>query len=269
MNKLSAKEQQLKESKTRKIILLVVIGLIVACMVVAGVLVGKNNKVEAPKGGNAPIGVTPTGGFMVNAEGGVGEVETRKDTDKIRVQLLFDPMCPGCGIVDREIHEDLMQLVKDGEITLQLTPLSFLDDASSDLYSTRASNAIATVGNDSPEHFYPFINAIFKDQPEEGASYVPVTDEDLAKLAEDVGVSSAVAATFKDAKYSDWIEERTLFNIGRKDLFPNDSFSTPAMFVGGTENEDGSVNDALRVDFTSANSIIEAFEKAFEAAKQQ
>lgn len=267
---LAMREQQEKEAKIKKFIQFAVAGLLVVCVVIAGVLIYNNApKVDPVVTSDAekPNGLTPTGSFMVDENGGVADPDTRKETGKIRVQTLFDPMCPGCGIVDRTLNDRLLELVKSGEITLQATPLAFLDDTSSDRYSTRAANAITTVANDSPEQFFAFVAAIFENQPEEGDAYVPVTDEDFAKLAESVGVSPAVTATFKDEKYSDWVSNNTVFNINRKDLFGAQEFSTPVIFIGGSETEDGVVKDALRVDWASESTIEESFENTLKQAK--
>lgn len=266
--------QKLKEAKAKKILFGVVALVIAVCVTLVVVFIVKNaDSFKSDDKGMAnaekPAGITPTGSFVVNGEGGVAPADTRQDDSKIRVQFLFDPMCPGCGIVDREMNERLMELVKNDEITLQMTPLAFLDRASSDNYSSRAGSAIATVADASPEHFYPFINAIFENQPEEGDAYVPVTNEDFAILAEDIGVSSSVSETFKEEKFVGWVKANTVFNTVRKDLFPKDDFSTPVAFIGGSETDEGTVSGAVRVDWTQDRTTEEAFNETLEEVKNK
>lgn len=265
-----AREKQEKEAKLRKYIGLGLVSVVVVCLVIAGVLLVKNRPAATPDQTGAPQYLTSDGSYHVLPS---GAVDTKADEaakpGKVRVELILDPQCPGCGAVSRALDARLVELMKAGEIDLFVKPVTFLDQTSSDKYSSRAANAIVTVANDSPEQFFSFVSLLYTEgvQPGEGPEYKPVTDERLGELAQQVGVAKAVTDKFKNHTYQEWLLKETQRTSMRADLFPNNSFSTPAVFLGGTV-KDGKVSDATRVKFEINKPITESFETALKAAKE-
>ena len=265
-----AREKQAKEAKIRKIIGLALAGVVAVGLVVAGVLVIKNKPSSTPVAAGAPKYLTSDGSFRVLPSGGV---DTKADDSakkgKTRVEMIFDPQCPGCGAVSRALDAHLLDLVKKGEIDLYMKPVAFLDQASSDKYSSRAASAVLTVASEDPKHFFAFASIIYdsKNQPHEGTEYVPVSDEKLGEIARGVGVPKSVTDKFKDNTYQSWVMKETTRTMARSDLFPGGSFSTPAVFVGGTV-KDGKVSDATRVKFDTQTPIVDAFDKVLAENKK-
>lgn len=184
-----------------------------------------------------------TGSFMIRNE---------PNDDAVRVEYFFDPQCPACGVVEGHIGESLDRLVESGEIELHVYPVSFLDESSTDNYSSRAANAIVTVLEKSPEHALAFISRIFEEnfQPNQGQAYMSVTDEDLIDAAVEVGVPEDIAETFKQKHYIDWTLENTEKQINRKDFFKND-FSTPSIFLNANYDHNSVDDDVWTAkDFT-------------------
>lgn len=251
-----------RREKTKNIRVIVFSIVIIVVVVLAGLLFSKiTNDKDTSKSNNNSI--SNSGDYTPKADDhGAFEVPSEnKSSASKRVDFFFDPMCPGCGFVDRKLNSTLQEDVKSGKIDLHLTPVGFLDSSSTDQYSTRASNAFATVATEEPDKMLAFMGALYDNQPSEGINYRSVSDDDLAKLAKSVGVSDNVADSFKDHKYIEWIKKNTTTQTNRKDLFP-DGFSTPAVFVG--IKYDGNTAKAdKKIDFTD-NDVVKAYKNALD-----
>ena len=181
-----------------------------------------------------------------------------------RVDDFFDPLCPGCGAVHRASGDRMKELVKSGDIDLRLSPVSFLDEASTDKYSTRAINSFVTVAENSPEHALEFLSALYRKdfQPQEGTQNYgqkPVTDQALVEAAVGAGVPADVAKTIPEHRYADWIKKTSEKQVKRSDLFPG-GFSTPAIFTGVKYGSDGKAS-GTKIDFKNKD-ILKAFNEA-------
>ena len=181
-----------------------------------------------------------------------------------RVDDFFDPLCPGCGAVHRASGDRMKELVKSGDIDLRLSPVSFLDEASTDKYSTRAINAFVTVAENSPEHALDFLTALYRKdfQPQEGTQNYgqkPVTDQAIVEAAVGAGVPTDVAKTIPEHRYADWIKKTSEKQVKRSDLFPG-GFSTPAIFIGVKYGPDGKAS-GTKIDFKNKD-ILKAFNEA-------
>lgn len=265
------REKQLKKEQVKKI------GFIVLTVIVLFSIVGsiiwftqKSSDSEVSGEQLTPSKVDANGAFHVGAGGAV--LDDNQPTGSTRVDNFFDPMCPGCGIVERGIGDRLVELLNEEEIDLYMTPVAFLDNASTDQYSTRAVNATITVAEESPEHYLAFVNNLYKEgnQPSEGQSYVSVPDSILSERAIEVGVPQEVADKFKEGHYTEWIKTNTQKQLNdRNDLFP-DGFSTPAVFLEleykNKETHEGEVVDFTRVEFDTAE-IQEIFDTNLKNVK--
>jgi len=181
-----------------------------------------------------------------------------------RVDDFFDPLCPGCGAVHRAAGDRMKELVKSGDIDLRLSPVSFLDEASTDKYSTRAINAFVTVAENTPERALEFLSALYRKdfQPQEGTQNYgqkPVTDQALVEAAVGAGVPADVAKTIPEHRYADWIKKTSEKQVKRSDLFPG-GFSTPAIFTDVKYSSDGKAS-GTKIDFKNKD-ILKAFNEA-------
>lgn len=208
---------------------LVIIGLIVwGFIAVRGV--SQNARQQQQLNDRQTVQLTPKN---VGSDGSF-LIRTAKTSDSsTRVDNFFDPMCPGCGIVDRAISKTMTQQVDSGDIALHLRPVSFLDKSSTDQYSTRAINAFITINQYNPRISLDFMSGLYKNgfQPSESTAYKSVSDDEFVKLAESLNVPKNEAEKIKDHHYTKWIEKNSTTQMNNKQLFP-DSFSTPSIFVG-------------------------------------
>lgn len=262
--------QQAREEKIAKLVKWGLIGLgvlaLVAFMIMA--VQGAAKKTEPIDSSvTTPAFLTSDRSWRILED---GAADTKADDSakdgKTRVQVIFDPMCPGCGAFDRAMNETLLDLVKRGEIDLFVSPVSFLDSTSSDDYSTRAVNAVSTIASESPEHLSAFITAIFEKQPSEGNEYVSVSNADLIATAVSVGVPEDKAAKINDESYREWIEKHSKLTMRRQDLFAS-GFSTPAVFIGGSIDANGKVSDVTRVKFSPNEGILETFLRVYNEVR--
>lgn len=213
----------------------------------------------------SPAKVDEFGAFHIGSDGQV--LDDKTPTGATRMDMFIDPQCPACGVVDRAIGERVNELLANNEIDLFLTPTAFMNDSSTDDYSSRAVNALITVAEESPEHYLDFMNKLFEEdvQPGGGMSYIPVSDSQIGEYAMSVGVSEEVAKKFEKGHYIDWIEQHTNTQLNdRPDLFP-ESFSTPSVFFN-IQYENGESSGHTKVEFGS--DPLESFNSTFEAVNQ-
>ena len=77
-------------------------------------------------------------------------------------------------------------------------------------YSLRAANAAACVAEYSPDSFFDFHEALFRDQPEEGSE--GLTDEQLVQRASKAGVTnlSKVTTCIEKRRFTSWVQQATV-----------------------------------------------------------
>jgi len=276
------KEQERKAKRNR---LLAIGGLVVAVVALVAVVFSILNQNKANEAANsdvaygqgaenviapalddvtAPAPANDKGGIPVSGPGADG-VGTAGDGD-VDLTIYFDYMCPYCGQFDETNAGDLDAMLEEGGVTITYHPVAILDHLSAgSSYSTRTVNATAIVADKSPEHFTAFVNALYKDQPEEGTS--GLTDAEIAQLAEDLGVPAEVTATFTDTvdgtfatqdeesvegtwrTFAPWSAAAT--NQAGTDL---PKLSTPAVLINGEPFEGWQTPGALKQAVDAAKS---------------
>lgn len=160
------------------------------------------------------------------------------------VDVYLDFMCPGCGAFHQVNGSDVDRLVKDKDIQLRIHPRNFMDVNSTNKYSTRATNAFATVYEDENPHVaLKFHDLLFENQPEEGSA--GLSDKQIGDLAKKAGASGATVQDIKKDRYVDWVND-----VVEKDANENAPGGTPAVFVNGKMienwNEAGAFKDAVK-----------------------
>ncbi|WP_261167080.1 thioredoxin domain-containing protein [Microbacterium sp. Marseille-Q6965] len=119
----------------------------------------------------------------------------------------LDFMCPYCHEYHETYGEDVAELVEEGEVTLNVHPIAILDSQSNGTqFSTRAAGAVYCVAEANPDAVYPFIDALFRDQPREGTE--GLSDDQIAGLASEAGAGDA-ASCIADGEYMDYVTKMT------------------------------------------------------------
>ncbi|MDR2454179.1 MAG: DsbA family protein, partial [Bifidobacteriaceae bacterium] len=112
-----------------------------------------------------PAGATADFGIMLGCDGVPGGPQAEA---QVRVDVVSDYICPYCKRFDEQVGAQLDQALKDGQITLVLHPLGYLDGFSTTEYSSRAARAATAVASLDPDHFGAFDQALWDNQPAEG-----------------------------------------------------------------------------------------------------
>lgn len=257
------RKQAKKKARRDKIVRVSALVSVIAVLIglTGYIAVTAHNKKDSDGWTQAATQLTPKnfdehGAFQVKSE--------NLKSSATRVDDFFDPLCPGCGAVHRASGDRMKELVKSGDIDLRLSPVSFLDEASTDKYSTRAINAFVTVAENTPERALEFLSALYRKdfQPQEGTQNYgqkPVTDQALVEVAVGAGVPADVAKTIPEHRYADWIKKTSEKQVKRSDLFPG-GFSTPAIFIGVKYGPDGKAS-GTKIDFKNKD-ILKAFNEA-------
>jgi protein-disulfide isomerase len=201
--------------KTNWFAIWISVGVVVAIVVVAGVVIWMNNTANAPA-------ARPDGAGISQETGGIGV-----GTGETEIDLFFDFYCPHCQDFEDVYGPVITDELDAGSITLNLHPvaLSGLNAASGTDFSKRASNALYCVADDEPSAAYPFFTSLFAEHPKgQGLS-----DDELIALAETAG-STGAAACITDRTWDDLVQEQTR-------SIPADpatgSAGTPTVIIGG------------------------------------
>lgn len=154
------------------------------------------------------------------------------------VTIYEDAQCPICAQFEAAVGEQLKTAVDDGKVRVVYHMVSFLDRASTNEYSSRATNAaFAVLDQEGAESFRAFHELLFANQPAEGG---PGPDDDqLIAWAVQAGADEAkITPMIKDKVYEQYIVNAT------DAMSKNDVTGTPTVFVDG-KKVDGSVQDSI------------------------
>lgn len=187
------------------------IAVVVVLVVLGGLVVFLNNQASGP-------GAAPQSAIVDDETGAIvfGDGDDTVDT-------YVDFMCPICGDFEKSYGEQLQTAAADGDITLNIHPVSILNRLSQNTeFSTRAGSAMYCVATEAPDAALDFFNSLFANQPEENS--VGLTDDDLAALAEQFGAGAA-ADCIAEGTYMDFVDSQTN---------THDIKGTPTVEVNGT-----------------------------------
>ncbi|MDN5635946.1 thioredoxin domain-containing protein [Brevibacterium sandarakinum] len=259
-----------KKEKTAKTILYVGIGVVVVVVAaIVGVLIFQQSK----------PGVTPAnyvaGGVSMAKDGQVVQPKQMPDGEEsdlptpaeagakdnaATVTVYLDFQCPGCKAFEETNAETLEKLADEGSIVLEYKPVSILDRASSgNEYSTRSANLAACVIDSQPETARDLFPAMYAQQPGEGAN--GRTDEELLKVAEEVGVDTSkklqsdpeqtVKSCVTDQSFKDFVEKSTT------EATDSGVTGTPWVLINGKQTEETSDPQALALEILKATGEVE------------
>lgn len=191
--------QQRREKRNR---VLVIAGVVVFIAIVAAALFAIINSRNAdPLEGvdSQPAGAIESGAIQLGADG-VGSVSEGAPV----VDVYLDYLCTHCWTFENLNEGVLEELAANGEATVNFHPIAYISGSD---FNVRGASALAEVATQSPEHFGQFNNQLFAAQPEGGAT--PLSNEQIAEAAREVGVPEEVIETFDDVRYSDWVQGAT------------------------------------------------------------
>jgi protein-disulfide isomerase len=174
-----------------------------------------------------PAGATDLGGIELGCDGVPGGPVA--SSTKVTVEVMSDYICPYCQKFEQEIGPQLDQAVRDGQIKLTVYPLGYLDVYSTTDYSSRAARAAVAVAGLDPDRFEAFDQLLWDNQPAEGGA--GLSDDEIAELARQAGVSQAAIDQFASGAYDAWVSQST-DNVTSSEGFQG----TPWVLLGDGES---------------------------------
>ncbi len=232
-------ESAKKEKRNRLLIQVAVV--LVALGIVGGVaavvVIDAANRADAPIVGEVPNNLTELGGLKV----GVGLqafTETNTPTpdavgDTPEIVVYVDYQCPICQAFDVPNSAQIRSWADIGAATVEIRPISFLDRASLNAYSSRANNAALCVANFEPDAFFDLHELLMLNQPAEGTE--GLSDDELFAYAEEARAGTEeVKGCIQAKSFGDYIEQHTQTVLSS----PQDGVSvsgTPTILVNGIQ----------------------------------
>lgn len=217
----AALEEQQRAERRR---MMIVAGSIVAFLVLVAVVVvvissTRDTTGETPDA--TPEQATADYGLVVG-----------EDDAPTEIVIYEDPQCPVCAQLEAAVAEDLAAAADAGDVRVEYRIVSFLDEASSNDYSSRAANAlVATYDVSGPEVFEALHRTLFEQQtPEGGAGH---SDDQLVEFAVEAGADEdEIRPLVEDGSYLQWIANAT------DAMSRNGVTGTPTVFVDGERADD-------------------------------
>ena len=216
--------------------------MLVALGIVGGVAaliaIENANQVAAPVVDEVPANLTAMGGVKMGiglqaftdektptAEAGAEEIPA--------ITVYVDYQCPICQAFDLPNSAQVRSWVDTGAATLEIRPISFLDRASLNEYSSRAANAAMCVANFEPDSYFDLHEILMINQPQEGTE--GPDDDALFKAADEAGAGTEeVKGCIQAKSFGDYIEQHTQKVLSE----PQEGISvtgTPTILVNGVQ----------------------------------
>lgn len=219
--------QQVKERRRRTI------WVSVAVLAVLALIVGIVAAVQATRDTTGEQAAPPAGAVDSYA------LPRGETSAPVTVEVYEDFICPFCGDYESDSAQMLKEYAEAGDVQVQYRVISFLDEASSSEYSTRAANALAVVldraGRDVALEFH---DLLFANQPDEGSA--GLSDEELVELAVEAGATEdAVRPGIESLEFEQWVINAT---GAASDAGYN---QTPTVLVDGEQVEGDSIADLV------------------------
>lgn len=174
--------------------------------------------------GSAVAGEEPGTGVALSGDGFGVELGTSQDA---QAEVFIELQCPHCADFFRDYAEQVTDAVNDGNLTFTIRPVTFLDDEFVD-YSARASNAVFLVAEQegtTPTLVMDFVSGLYDLLL--SSDTVPL-DDDLAQVANDVGVDSDTVNRIAAAEPALDALEMSDANLDAMDQFG--ASGTPALY---------------------------------------
>lgn len=239
----AAREAEKKRHRRNRVLLQGGIGVAVLAIVVIVALIVVNLPKPGPT--TSPLnmrsdGILLSGSAMEAVKtaatpAGKKPVATTVGTSKtpVRIVTYIDYQCPYCEQFETTNEAQIKSLVESGAATLEIHPVSFLDNSSQgNRYSSRAANAAACVANYDPNDYFAVNTALYADQPAESTN--GRTDAQLLATLKKGGADSGdITSCVKTEEFKTWVSASTArLKIGSSTPVFQGVATTPIAFPG-------------------------------------
>jgi protein-disulfide isomerase len=232
-------EQERRERRRRSLVVTGVVVVVLAVILVVFTALQSRRDDSTSASSAAPAGAVA--GLAVPAG---------RASAPVTVTVYEDFMCPFCGDFESASRAAFAEDIAEGKVRFEYHVLSFLDDASSTEYSTRAANALGVVLDSSGAAVAKrFHDLLFENQPAENSA--GLSDDRLVDLAVESGAKeSAVRSGIDGLAFEGWVEKVT------EDASKAEVNSTPTVKV-----------DGRTVTFETTDELVAEVRKAVDAGQ--
>lgn len=222
-------ERQAADSRRRRLMIAVGVGLLVVAAVVAGYIFTSSSDETGKATSDVPSGLVD--GWAVP----VGDPEA-----PMTVTIYEDPQCPVCAAFEAASRDKLDEAVAAGRVKVEYRIVSFLDEASQNNYSSRATNALLVVFETAgAEVFKAYHDTLYSQQPPEGSA--GPENAELIDLAVEAGADrDEITQAIEDDVYHQWALNAA------DEMSKNGVNGTPTVLIDGKMIEPGDPKAALQ-----------------------
>jgi protein-disulfide isomerase len=120
---------------------------------------------------------------------------------KVVLSLYEDFLCPHCGVFEQQFGPTVRKLISSGAVAADYYMVAILDRQGNG-YSSRAANAAYCVADENKDAFQRFHDALFQQQPGEGAAAYP-DNARLIEVARQAGAGGSVPDCINKGRYTE------------------------------------------------------------------
>jgi protein-disulfide isomerase len=244
--KAKAMREAQKKNEGRKRIFAITGIVSASALLIAAIVVGALSTIQKSEDlSDGPATAIFNGGVRIGKDLKVITSASQADPAVPNIIVYQDMQCPACQAFEVPNMPQLRELVSSGKYTLELHPISFLDGASANAYSSRAGSAVLCVAEKSPNNFFAYNEALMVNQPAEGTA--GPGSEELSQLATQVGVTEpdALDCITKNT-WASWAKaESQALSTGKVPGTNLDFTGTPMIIVNGQQYQGDITNPAM------------------------
>lgn len=238
-----AKARELREARAkgesrRRVLITVsvtaIVAVVIAAVAWAVVSFSEDSKIKAENAKKVPAHVTTKGGILIGKDLKIATAADVKATNHIVIYQ--DYQCPICQTFENPNAAQLRTWASSGLAVVEIHPISFLDGASLNNYSSRAANAALCVVNSQPEKFFDINTALYANQPAENTS--GPTDAQLKDTLKFNGVTmnDEMNSCIDQKRYETYITNTTSAAFQENAVSGNSKIQgTPHILVNGQQ----------------------------------
>ncbi|MGV8847598.1 DsbA family protein [Tessaracoccus sp.] len=243
-------EQRAKRNRRILFVSLTAVGVVVAAILALVIAQTIGNKQVTSTSQQTPPTATAQGGFILKSQG----AEPAPDVPHLVVYE--DYQCPACASREKVFGPATLELIDNGDITVEIRTAYFLDTALQNDSSERAAMAAAaaeTVGK-----YREFHTVVYENQPaQEGIGY---TDQQLrVDFPTQAGITGKDLATFQELYDSKAFQE--FVKVADQTFRDEGIKGTPTYMVGDTTLEFGTPQGDILIQPTPED-LLRAIKEA-------
>jgi protein-disulfide isomerase len=190
--------EQRRSERRRQLTIVAAVVAVLAVVVGIGFWVQSTRDTTGETADAVPASVTSDYGIVVGDE-----------SAPTAITVYEDLQCPVCAQFEAATADRLAQAVEAGDVRVDYRLVSFLDEASTNDYSSRALNAALVVFDTSGvETFKEFHDLLFANQPAEGTAG-PENDQLIDWAVEAGAQESDVTVGIEGGEFDQWVIDAT------------------------------------------------------------